>query len=306
MCDPGGEAEIDRLLDVVYQVALIATLWLTGLALGATIAPRELGAALRRTPVLARVAILDVVIVPALAWLTLRAAGVEGDVEIGLLLVAIASAGPFGMKASQIARGDLPLAIALVVLLEAANAVGVPIWVALLMPEGVDVPLRPVIATLVWLIVAPLVVGGLANLKTPNLAATWAPRLTRLSDVGIALVVALIVTRNAGRLLDAFGTGAPLVALFVAAASAALGWALGGPSRGGRRSASLVTTIRAGGPALAIGSVAFAGRPGVPIGIVVYGAIALVLSLALAVRWGRVGTERLRRTAKIGGGDDDP
>ena len=65
----------------------------------------------------------------------------------GLLLVGMASAGPLGIKAAQLARADLPYAIALVVVLGVANAVAIPVWVALLLPPGVQVPMGPVVRT---------------------------------------------------------------------------------------------------------------------------------------------------------------
>ena len=77
----------------------------------------------------------------------------------GLLLVGVASAGPLGIKAAQLARADLPYAIALVVVLEAANVVAIPVWVALLLPPGVQVPMWPVVRTLLLLVLAPLAVG---------------------------------------------------------------------------------------------------------------------------------------------------
>jgi bile acid:Na+ symporter, BASS family len=279
--------DMDRLLDGVYQVALIATLWATGLAVGASITVRDLGSVLRRTSLLGRISVLDVVLIPALAWLVLRVVHLDDDLAVGVLLVAIASAGPVGMKLSQIARGDLALAIALVVLLEAANAFAIPIWVALLMPAGAEVSLGPVVTILVTLVVLPLSVGGVARASAPRMASRLVPPLTRFSTAGIVLVVAILVARNLELLLEAFGSGVALVALALAVASAALGWVLGGAGLASRRTASLVTTVRAGGPALAIASEAFAGRPGVPVAIVVYGVIALVVALILAVLWGR-------------------
>jgi BASS family bile acid:Na+ symporter len=292
-------------LDSVYQVALNVTLWATGLALGASVTMRDLGSVIRRGPLLARISVLDVVVIPALAWLVLRVVDLDDDLVVGVLLVAIASAGPVGMKLSQMARGDLALAITLVVLLEVANAFAIPIWVALLMPAGVVVSLGPVVTILVTLVVLPVSIGGVVKAIAPRMASRWVAPLTRLSTAGIVLVVAILVARNLALLLEAFGSGVALVALALAAAAAALGWALGGAGLASRRTASLVTTVRAGGPALAIASEAFAGRPGVAIAIVIYGVIGLVFALILAVLWGRRGDLDLRPAVETGERDHD-
>jgi bile acid:Na+ symporter, BASS family len=292
-------------LDSVYQVALNVTLWATGLALGASVTMRDLGSVIRRRPLLARISVLDVVVIPALAWLVLRVVDLNDDLVVGVLLVAIASAGPVGMKLSQMARGDLALAITLVVLLEVANAFAIPIWVALLMPAGVVVSLGPVVTILVTLVVLPVSIGGVVKAITPQMASRWVAPLTRLSTAGIVLVVAILVARNLALLVEAFGSGVALVALALAAAAAALGWALGGAGLASRRTASLVTTVRAGGPALAIASEAFAGRPGVAIAIVIYGVIGLVVALILAVLWGRRRDLDLRPAVETGERDHD-
>jgi bile acid:Na+ symporter, BASS family len=292
-------------LDSVYQVALNGTLWATGLALGASVTMRELGSVIRRGSLLARISVLDVVVIPALAWLVLRVVDLDEDLVVGVLLVAIASAGPVGMKLSQIARGDLALAITLVVLLEVANAFAIPIWVALLMPSGVEVSLGPVVTILVTLVVLPISIGGVVKAIAPRLASRWVAPLTRLSTAGIVLVVAILVGRNLELLVEAVESGVALVALALAAAAAVLGWALGGTGLASRRTASLVTTVRAGGPALAIASEAFAGRPGVAIAIVVYGVIGLVVALILAALWGRRGDLDRRPAVETGEREHD-
>jgi predicted Na+-dependent transporter len=83
--------ETGRLLDGLYQIALIATLWSTGLALGASITMRDIGSVLRRTSLLARISLLDVVVIPALAWLVLRMVDLNDDLAVGVLLVASAA-----------------------------------------------------------------------------------------------------------------------------------------------------------------------------------------------------------------------
>jgi bile acid:Na+ symporter, BASS family len=127
---------VDRALDQFYQVALVVTLWITGLGLGMSFRPSQILRALRQGGLFARAAVLDVVLVPLVIWGLAQAFSVPDRYATGLLLVGMASAGPLGIKAAQLARADLPYAIALVVVLEAANAVAIPVWVALLLPPG--------------------------------------------------------------------------------------------------------------------------------------------------------------------------
>ena len=179
---PGGR--VDQALDQLYQVALALTLWITGLGLGMSFGPGQILRTLRRGGLFARAAVLDILLIPLLILGLTQAFSVPDRYATGLLLVGMASAGPLGIKAAQLARADLPYAIALVVVLEAANAVAIPIWVALLLPPGVQVPMGPVVRTLLLLILAPLAVGMAIRASRPSIArrlAHWAPPLSTVS-----------------------------------------------------------------------------------------------------------------------------
>ena len=96
--------DVEGLLDGIYLAALLVALWGTGLGLGMSHAVSELVEPARRPGLMLRVAVVDVVALPLLVWALVRVLAVPGDYAIGLLLVGVASAGPLGIKAAQIAR----------------------------------------------------------------------------------------------------------------------------------------------------------------------------------------------------------
>ena len=196
---------MDRALDQFYQLALVLTLWITGLGLGMSFRPSQILRTLRRGGLLARAAVLDIVVVPLASLGLVQGFSVPDRYATGLLLVGMASAGPLGIKAAQLARADLPYAIALVVVLGPANAVAIPVWVALLLPPGVQVPMGPVVRTLLLLVLAPLAVGMAIGARWPATAkrlAGWAPPL---STLGLVVVIALVLARSVGLVVEAFG-----------------------------------------------------------------------------------------------------
>jgi BASS family bile acid:Na+ symporter len=277
---------VDRSLDQFYQVALALTLWITGLGLGMSFGPRQILGTLRRGGLFARATVLDVVIVPLLVWGLVQAFSIPDRYATGLLLVGVASAGPLGIKAAQLARADLPYAIALVVVLEAANAVAIPVWVALLMPPGVQVPMWPVVRTLLLLVLAPLAVGMAVRARRPATAALLAQLAAPLSTIGLLVVIAIVLARYASIVLDAFGAVGP-AALTAVLLALLLGWLLGGPARPTRAATSLVTGVRANGPALAIAQASFAALPAVSVAIVVFGTFSILLPVSFAIVAGR-------------------
>jgi BASS family bile acid:Na+ symporter len=277
---------VDRSLDQFYQVALVLTLWVTGLGLGMSYGPRQILGTLRRGGLFARAAVLDVVLVPLVVWGLVQAFSVPDRYATGLLLVGMASGGPLGIKAAQLARADLPYAIALVVVLEAANAVAIPLWVALLLPSGVQVPLGPVVRTLLLLMLIPLAVGLAVRASRPATArrlARWAPPL---STVGLVVVIAVVLARYAPIVAEAFGVVGPTAVTAVLVALG-LGWLLGGPTRPTRASTSLVSGVRANGPALAIAQASFPSLAAVSVAIVAFGTFSILLPVLFAMVIGR-------------------
>jgi BASS family bile acid:Na+ symporter len=290
---------VDRALGQFYQFALVLTLWITGLGLGMSHGPSQILRTLRHGGLFARAVLLDVVMVPLLIWGLVQAFSVPDRYATGLLLVGMASGGPLGIKAAQLARADLPYAIALVVVLEAANAVAIPVWVALVLPPGVQVPLGPVVRTLLLLVLAPLAVGMAIRASRPAAAerlASWAPPL---SSGGLVVVIAVVLARNAGLVAEAFAVVGPAAVTAVLAALV-LGWLLGGPARATRAATSLVTGVRANGPALAIAQASFPSLAAVSVAIVAFGMFSILLPVLAAIAIGR--TARRRQPSLAGRG----
>lgn len=277
---------MDRSLDQLYQVALALTLWITGLGLGMSFGLGQILRTLRRGGLFARATVLDVVIVPLLVWGLVQAFSIPDHYATGLLLVGVASAGPLGIKAAQLARADLPYAIALVVVLEAANVVAIPVWVALLLPPGVQVPMWPVVRTLLLLVLAPLAVGMAVRARRPPTAARLAQLAAPLSTVGLLVVIAIVLARYARIVLDVFVAVGP-AALTAVLLALLLGWLLGGPGRPTRAATSLVTGVRANGPALAIAQASFPSLAAVSVATVAFAMFSVLLPVSFAIVAGR-------------------
>lgn len=282
---------MDGALDAAYLVALVVALWGTGIALGAEHAASELLAPVSRAGLLGRVALVDVLLLPLLVWVLVRLLEVPDDYAVGLLLVGMASAGPLGIKAAQLAGADVPAAVSLVLALELANLVAIPFWAAVLLPDGTEVAPLDVLGTLLIMVVAPLAIGMACRRAAPRLAAHLPRPLTLLSNVGLVAVVAIVLARDADKVVDAMGERVPLVAALAVAAALGLGWLAGGSSRATRASASIVTGVRATGPALAIAAASFPDRDNVRVGVVVFALFSVVVPLAAALVIRRRGAE---------------
>jgi BASS family bile acid:Na+ symporter len=270
-------------LDAAYAVVLAITLCATGIALGASIRPRQILDATNRPGLIARVIALDMVLIPVVMWACVRLLVPDSEYATGLLLVAFASAGPLGIKLAQVAGGDVAYAIGIVVVLEVANVLVVPAWATLLIPGPVATIAVDMARTLLIYIALPITVGLLLKRWRPVPAAEVARISQRASDLGLVAVLALVLIRHAGFVLDAVGSGAPVAAAITVGFALAAGWLLGGPARGTRITSSLVTGVRANGVALAIAASSFAGMPRVEVGILVFGLFSVFGPTVFAV-----------------------
>jgi BASS family bile acid:Na+ symporter len=274
-------------LDSAYTLALVVALWSMGLGLGMSHRPAEVLAPLRRRSLFARVAAVDVVVLPLLVWALVRALGVPDAYAVGLLLVGVASGGPLGIKATQLARGDVPSAVMLVGVLEVANLLAIPVWAALLMPAGMEVSPVAVLRPLVLLVLLPVGAGLVVRAALPARAAAWAPRASAVSTAALVAVVLVVLARDGSTVVDGLGELVPLVAATAVVSALALGWLAGGPARPTRISSALVTGIRANGPALAIAESSFPGQAEVRVAVVTFAVFSVLVPLAAAVALGR-------------------
>lgn len=270
-------------LAALTDLALIVTLWSTGIAIGMLDWPaRESRVVDRRFLALI---LLNVVGVPAAVatWVVLTGTG--SDQAAGLILVAAAGGGALGLKTTQLARGQVRLAVALILVLEVLNFVSLPVWTAVVLREQAPPPIAEIGRTVLLLVLVPLLVGAAIRRVRPS----WSKSLGRAADqvatAGLLLVLILIVGRNGSVVADSLGTGLPVAALLLVVGGLAAGGAVAGAQAGARRAAALVTAGRANALALVVAQGAFGDRPGVSAATVVVGVVSLVVPVVIAVAW---------------------
>ena len=278
---------MERIATVAYAAGLIVALWGAALALGLRNHPRELVQPLRRRGVLAAVVVADTVLVPLLAWAVVNALGLGADAATGLLLVGIASAGPLGLKVCQLARLDERSALCFVVVLDVANLVALPLWAALLLPDGTTLRPAEVIVTLAVALLLPLALGVVARARLGSRADALARRLGAASTAGLLVAIAATIARDGDELAAAAGASVIAATLAVIGGAFALGWLAGGRSPRTRGTAAFVTACRANALALAIAETSFPGRHAIHATIVVFAIVSIVLTTGAALVVGR-------------------
>ena len=131
----------------------------------------------------------------------------------------------------------------------------------------------------------------------PHRAQGWARGLALVSTVGFIGVVGLILWRDMADVINAWDHLVPVVAMATVVVALFAGWAVGGPTRESRLSASLVTSVRSNTPALAVASATYGATSDAASAIVVFALTSLTISgfVAIWLRSHNVTPTRLSR-----------
>ena len=270
-------------MEVLEKAVPIATLIfvvssMVAMGLGLTIA--QVTAPLRNLRLVSLSLLANFVLMPACAVVLARVLRLDEPLGVGLLLLGTAAGAPFLPKLTQIAKGNLAFAVALMVLLMVITVAYMPLVLPILLP-GVSVNPVRIALSLVVTMLLPLGVALAVNAKLPAAAARAKPLFDRLSTLGLILVVVLLVVVNFNKVLSVFGTGAILAGLVFIVVGYALGWVLGGPAADTRPVLGLGTAQRNIAAALVVAGQSFSD-PSVVVMVVVVAIISLLILLPMS------------------------
>lgn len=267
---------LERAVPIATLVFVVSSM--AAMGLGLTVA--QITAPLRNMRLVFLSLSANFVVMPGAAFALARLLRLDEPLGVGLLLLGAAAGAPFLPKLTQIAKGNLAFAVALMVLLMVITVAYMPLVLPLLLP-GVSVNPVRIALSLVLTMLLPLSVALAVNAKWSGAAPRAKPLFDRLSTVGLILVVVLLVVVNFNKVLSVFGSGAILAGLLFIALGYGLGWALGGPAADTRPVLGLGTAQRNIAAALVVGGQSFS-NPSVVVMVVVVAIVSLLILLPIS------------------------
>ena len=267
-------------LEKAVPIATLVFVVSSMLAMGLGLKVAQVSAPLRNLRLVSLSLLANFALMPACAVLLTRLLRLDEPLGVGLLLLGAAAGAPFLPKLTQIAKGNLAFAVALMVLLMVITVAYMPLVLPILLP-GVSVKPVRIALSLVLTMFLPLGVALAVNARLPAAAARAKPLFDRLSSLGLLLVVVLLVVVNFNKVLSVFGTRAILAGLLFIALGYAVGWALGGPAADTRPVLGLGTAQRNIAAALVVGSQSFS-NPSVVVMVVVVAIVSLLILLPMS------------------------
>jgi BASS family bile acid:Na+ symporter len=278
----------DRLINILVLITLIEMM----VAIGLGVTFPELLRVARNWRLVTRAALANYVCVPAVTVGLLLLFAPRPLVAVGFLILAVCPGAPYGPPLTALARGDVSVAVGLMVLLAGSSAVLAPLLLYFLLPrvsanEPLTVDAARIVVTLLATQLVPLGVGMAVRQRRPRLAE----RLLKPAQLGSKVLnlaaVGLILVTQFHLLMETPARGF-IGMLILLLAGWAAGWLLGGPGPDTRKAMTLTTSLRNVGVGLVIATGSFPGTPALT-AVLVYGLFGVVGTLFLALGWARKG-----------------
>jgi len=271
-------ASLTRWLTLVGLVAVM-------LAMGLRVRAEEVAASARRTGLVVRSLAANFLLVPAAAIALLYLFNPHPLVSAGFLMLAVCPGAPVSPPLVGVARGDVPCAVGLMVILAGLSSVLSPILLSVLLElflpaSELLIDYGAIVRTLLIVQMLPLAIGLSLHHWLPAFADRIARPLTPLANFLLLGVIVLLLTQEHETLL-AIRLRAWLGMLLLLAVSLGVGWLCGGPDRATRKALALTTSVRNVAVALVIVSSNFARTPAVT-AVIAYGLVSILISLGSA------------------------
>ena len=140
-------------------------------------------------------------IMPLLALALARIFGLPDELAVGLVLVGCCPGGTASNVITYLAKGDLALSVGMTACSTLLAPFVTPLLVWLMAGTMVNVDTLGMLLSIVYVVIAPIIVGLLFQRFLPRLTKAVTPYLPAFSSLAIAFTVGIVVSHNADRLM---------------------------------------------------------------------------------------------------------
>ncbi len=251
---------------------------------------------------LIRATLANYVIVPAAAVGLLLLFQSPPLVATGFLIAAVCPGAPFGPPFTAMAKGNVAVAVGLMVILAGSSAFAAPLLLRFLTPwvcggQTPQINTAKVIGILLGAQLLPLCIGLAVRKSRPLLAELLTKPLRRLSTLLNLATFGLIVSVQF-RMLAEIRLLAWVGMLALVVSGVAAGWVMGGPGHSSRTAMAISTSVRNVGVAMVIATGSFPGTAAVT-AATAFGVFQTLVMAVVAMMCGRLATSLVQVRPQI-------
>lgn len=169
--------------------------------MGLTLSPKDFKVVLTRPKDIFLGCLAQFTVMPLLAFLLTWAFSLPKELALGVILVGCCPGGTASNVITYLAKGDLALSVGMTATSTLLAPLLTPLMVLLLAGTMVDVDTIGMLLSILYVVIAPIIVGLLCQKFLPELTKKTMPYLPAFSSLMIALVVVIVVSHTADKLL---------------------------------------------------------------------------------------------------------
>lgn len=202
-------------------------------------------------------------IMPLMAWLLARMFQLDEALALGVVLVGCCPGGTASNVITYLAKGDLALSVGMTGVSTLLAPFMTPLLTWALAGKSVDVDVASMFLSILWVVILPIVVGLTVKWLWPRFTEQATDYLPAFSSIAIAMIVAIIISANADKLM----TGGWLIMIVVMLhnlSGLGLGYLVGlllGLSAPKQRAISIEVGMQNSGLASSLATMHFAAYP---------------------------------------------
>ncbi|MCF0199070.1 MAG: bile acid:sodium symporter family protein [Bacteroidaceae bacterium] len=179
--------------------------WLLGVVMfgmGLTLRPNDFATVLvRPLPVLVGCA-AQFSIMPLVAWALCKVFALPAEIAVGVILVGCCPGGTASNIITYLAKGDTALSVCMTGISTLCAPFLTPLLTWWLAGETVDVDVWAMMLSVVQVVILPIVLGLLVRWLLPQVLATVVSLLPSLSTMAVAVIIGIVLSANAARVLS--------------------------------------------------------------------------------------------------------
>ena len=231
--------------------------------MGLTLSPQDFRIVFSRPKDIIIGCLAQFIVMPLLALGLSWAFALPKELALGVILVGCCPGGTASNVITYLAKGDLALSVGMTATSTLLAPLLTPLLVWLLAGTMVEVDTIGMLLSIVYVVIAPIVVGLIFQRYLPKFTKNTVPYLPAFSSIVIAFVVGIVVSHNADRLLVG-GMIVVLVVMLHNLCGLSLGYIIGrllGLADSKKRAISIEVGMQNSGLASSLATLHFAAYP---------------------------------------------
>lgn len=231
--------------------------------MGLTLSPQDFRIVFSRPKDIIIGCLAQFTVMPLLALGLSWAFALPKELALGVILVGCCPGGTASNVITYLAKGDLALSVGMTATSTLLAPLLTPLLVLMLAGTMVEVDTIGMLLSIVYVVIAPIVVGLIFQRYLPKFTKSTVPYLPAFSSIVIAFVVGIVVSHNADRLLVG-GMIVVLVVMLHNLCGLSLGYIIGrllGLADSKKRAISIEVGMQNSGLASSLATLHFAAFP---------------------------------------------